>query len=68
MPLSEMEKAVDEAKAVLARARLCIPAMLRLCRGNLHTLNDWHDLGVLADIKRELRDFNPQRRTWRNRS
>lgn len=66
MNMTEMQNAVDDAKATLARAEMLVPQMVRLIRGRLRaSCRSYSDLHVLADLKRELRDFNPQRRTWK---
>lgn len=67
MPLSEMEAAVNEAKTVISRAEMCIPAMLKLCKGRLRVVREYWDLKALAAIKRELRDFNSQTLKWKER-
>lgn len=67
MPLSEMEAAVNEAKAVIGRAEMCVPAMLKLCKGRLRVVREYWDLKTLASLKRELRDFNLQTLQWKGR-
>lgn len=66
MTLQEMQQTVDEASATIRKADSMIPHMIRLCRGRLRNVSqDYSDRRVLADLKKELRDFNITTLQWK---
>ncbi len=67
MDIREMQQAVDEAAVTIRRADSLVPQMLRLCRGRLRNVSpDYGNHRVLADLKKELRDFNLTTLQWKD--
>jgi hypothetical protein len=61
MNYEEWDQGVADAQATLKRADSAADTFARLLKGRLRKVNAW----VLADLKRELKDFNCQRKTWK---
>lgn len=61
MNLTEMEQAIGEAKATLARCDMVANELARLLVGRLKSVNSsW----VLKDLKNELRGYNIHTGRW----
>lgn len=57
-----MEQGITEAQAVVRQADRVASRLARLLKGRLRKVDDtW----TLAELKRELRDFNIHTRTWK---
>lgn len=63
MTLEEMESAIRDAELVLKRADYATSLMARVIRGRLRHADRW----VVADLKRELRDYNIHTSEWKGR-
>lgn len=61
MNLSDMEAAITSAEAELRRADMVASGLARLLRGRLRKVESGY---VLADLKRELKDFNIHTKNW----
>jgi len=57
----DIKDKVDEAKRTLSYADDMADQMARFLKGRLRHCDGY----VLADLKRELRDFNAHTKTWR---
>lgn len=64
MTLTEMEQSIADAKAELARADITTASLAKLLCGRLRTISNYHDRRALCQLKRELRAFHGQLRTW----
>lgn len=58
----EMRRAVESAEMQLRAADRASTDMARLLRGRLRKVDSPH---VLAELKRELKDFNIQTKEWK---
>lgn len=63
MHIDDMLKAVIDARRVQRQADQQVGDMLRICHGRLRNANV--PAHVLADMKRELRDFNAHTGSWK---
>lgn len=63
MKFSEMQQAVADAKAELSRADCFVAQMAEIIAGRLRTGRV--PQGVLRELKRELRDYNPHTGVWK---
>lgn len=61
MNWNEMKAAVEQAKTTIGQAECFTDDFAKMLVGRLRRVNKW----TLAELKRELRNFNPQRRTWK---
>jgi hypothetical protein len=57
-----MEAALDAAKSELRRADMIAGNLARMLSGRLRKVDSGN---TLAELKRELRDFNGKTRTWK---
>ena len=65
MQMHEVLQALADAKTTLQRADSVATDLLKLLRGRLrHVGTDYTSRTALADLKRELRDFNITTRRW----
>ena len=67
LTFGNVEEAVNEARASLARVDANVSVMARLCAGRLQHAHRYGTLGTntLRDLKNELRRFNPHTSKWR---
>ena len=64
MFLSDVEKAVNEARATINNANLCVGQMARLCAGRLR--ESGVSGYVLEKLKRELKNYNMHTGIWKD--
>jgi hypothetical protein len=64
MTFDEMTKAIEEAERTLRIADSQVYKMASLLVGRLHKVDT---MWVLSSLKRELRDYNMQSGTWKER-
>lgn len=63
MNIDDMRAAVREAKATLQRTDNMVEPLAEMVVGRLRHCSDW----TLRKLKRELRDYNPHTKQWRQR-
>lgn len=61
MNWSEFNEAFQDAERTVRMADSAVDRMAAMLVGRMRRLDPY----TLAKLKRELRDFNPQRRTWK---
>lgn len=61
MNFDEMTAAVDDAGHTMSLANIAAKKVAGLLVGRLRTVEVW----VLADLKRELRDFDLRSKSWK---
>ena len=63
MTFNELAEAIEDAEVTMRRADAVTDEIVVILRGRLRQVgNTW----ALADLKRELRDFNMQTLEWRD--
>lgn len=62
MSISEMEAAMDQAKAELRRADACADAMARMLIGRLRKITSYN---TLKRLKAELQSYNAHTCQWK---
>lgn len=64
MNFSDMKESVEGAERTIRLVDMMVTTFARLCIGRLRKVEStW----ILADLKKELRDFDIHRRTWKDR-
>lgn len=59
----DFRKAFEEANRTLEQADSVATTMAKILRGRLRKVDPW----IVAELKRELQDFNSVKRKWKER-